>query len=897
MLTFRYTGADGFMVVTETLTSGMVGKEVKLEFSSDWDNLTKTAVFSAGGVTRDVVGVSDVVTIPAEVLAVPMKRMYVGVYGVAADGKVTPTIRAAGPKILPGADPSGDEGTDPTLPVWAQIQADVEALEDFSKLDGACYVDVESTVGTIGDSDVYVSVEAAAGDALNPVTVIDQTDEGVSEVSVWSGGNNLFHIPNDKSELFKLAYIAGCDGESISVTVTAANAAWFLTNPMLRCVPGDTFYYSWEIADYDGTQNPIQPLLAIYDKNGTLLTTGVGADYISTYQSFLTAGKSFTISNTDAAYVCFGFRAKVGSTDFPTGTVVKMANIMVARNVSGLAYEAYAGQLSTVQFDRTVYGGRYEWSVGKLTITHDLNGEKDEPEVIEVKKYTIAAVDGTNVLCSINGNTALAEYSTVVNSTPVNVVVEDLMERVGAMEENEEDEEDDTNTAAAIGWTTPEMYGAIGDGVTDDSDAIQAAIDAATAFSTVMFRTKTYCVSKPIKLNKKVNIDGQGAVLKATQSMDCVVCLTQQAAVRPYTLDALTADANGLATYGFQIGGDIDTTQITFHECVARNALSHGFYLIPLAYIVNFVECLASSNGGDGINAVATQSSDQINAVRIEKCSLVSNTGNGVATQGVSISISECDFEFNNRGLSIGGNAGYTTLGVWINNCHMEGNTDAHIYIGETSWCVASIEHCYFNWHSDEGGSAYIKVAEPETESTHAVILTVDKVFFGGESDANHVDGGGRLERTSLIRCGNVAKLVNMRFAHIETIGTGERFLPLSAARTELVSDNADGYVLLVPYDLTNALLRHAGAYVETDGTSATLRCKVETYGPDGTFAGIAIYMDATISGTGEYAFNILDNISTRIADRSFLQVTFYLVDAGDATTLVVKNPYITCYR
>ncbi|MBQ8238120.1 MAG: hypothetical protein IJZ39_08250 [Oscillospiraceae bacterium] len=141
MLTFRFTGASGKMVTAETLTSGMVGKEVKLEFSQEWDHFAKTAVFMAGSVTRDVVCVSDVVTIPAEVLAVPMERLYVGVYGVCAEGKATPTIRAQGPMIRPGVDPSGDAATDSDLPVWAQLRQEVDSLkkehsDDASRIGG-----------------------------------------------------------------------------------------------------------------------------------------------------------------------------------------------------------------------------------------------------------------------------------------------------------------------------------------------------------------------------------------------------------------------------------------------------------------------------------------------------------------------------------------------------------------------------------------------------------------------------------------------------------------------------------------------------------------------------------------------------------------------------------------
>ena len=129
MLTFRFTGVDGQMTETETLTSGMIGKTVKLEFSEDWQGLTKTAVFTAGGITRDVVGVEDVAIIPAEVLAYPAKQLCVGVYGTSAEaGIAIPTIRAVGPVIQPGANPFGDEGVDPGIPVWAQLQEELDRL-------------------------------------------------------------------------------------------------------------------------------------------------------------------------------------------------------------------------------------------------------------------------------------------------------------------------------------------------------------------------------------------------------------------------------------------------------------------------------------------------------------------------------------------------------------------------------------------------------------------------------------------------------------------------------------------------------------------------------------------------------------------------------------------------
>ena len=133
MLTFKFTGADGKMIMPEILTSGMVGKQVRLEFSEEWAQMRKTAVFTAGGVTRDVVDPGEIVEIPAEVLARPMVWLHVGIYGVSDDGaRVTPTIRAMGPMVHPGADPAEDPGVDPDLPVWAQIMKRIGDLQNLT---------------------------------------------------------------------------------------------------------------------------------------------------------------------------------------------------------------------------------------------------------------------------------------------------------------------------------------------------------------------------------------------------------------------------------------------------------------------------------------------------------------------------------------------------------------------------------------------------------------------------------------------------------------------------------------------------------------------------------------------------------------------------------------------
>lgn len=119
----------------EFLTAGMAkAVSVEFAFSSDWDGLTKTAVFSNGRATVDVMASGwdgDTVPIPHEILTTAGRTVRVGVYGTNASGVVLPTVWVTLGKVQPAAEPSGDPSTDPTLPVWAQLQ---EIIGDLNNL-------------------------------------------------------------------------------------------------------------------------------------------------------------------------------------------------------------------------------------------------------------------------------------------------------------------------------------------------------------------------------------------------------------------------------------------------------------------------------------------------------------------------------------------------------------------------------------------------------------------------------------------------------------------------------------------------------------------------------------------------------------------------------------------
>lgn len=137
MIKIYISGNRADVTEREPLTSGTVGKVLNFAFTEDWRPLIKYAVFEGSGRRIALTNIGDSCIIPHEVLAKHGGALRVGVYGRTADGSAaTPTVYAQLGIIQRGADPNADPSTKPTLPVWAQIQAqigDMSALETEAK--------------------------------------------------------------------------------------------------------------------------------------------------------------------------------------------------------------------------------------------------------------------------------------------------------------------------------------------------------------------------------------------------------------------------------------------------------------------------------------------------------------------------------------------------------------------------------------------------------------------------------------------------------------------------------------------------------------------------------------------------------------------------------------------
>lgn len=129
----RVSGCRCETVRLEPVPRGIVGAVVSIAYEDPaWDSLRKTVVFR-GAVTKDVLAAGNEVVVPAETVSRAGVTLYMGVYGADAENHVViPTIWTELGTVQGAATPSGDASTDPSLPVWAQIQGmvgDLDALD------------------------------------------------------------------------------------------------------------------------------------------------------------------------------------------------------------------------------------------------------------------------------------------------------------------------------------------------------------------------------------------------------------------------------------------------------------------------------------------------------------------------------------------------------------------------------------------------------------------------------------------------------------------------------------------------------------------------------------------------------------------------------------------------
>lgn len=133
------------------IPAGIVGASVQVSFTDPvWHNLIKTVVFR-GKETRIAEFDGAVAVIPHEVVAEPGVTLYFGIFGHDPDSDLQiPLIEVRLGTTEAATDANADPGTDPTLPIWAQLQQEIEEIKQKGPGSGGGgnVVPVETAYGT-----------------------------------------------------------------------------------------------------------------------------------------------------------------------------------------------------------------------------------------------------------------------------------------------------------------------------------------------------------------------------------------------------------------------------------------------------------------------------------------------------------------------------------------------------------------------------------------------------------------------------------------------------------------------------------------------------------------------------------------------------------------------------
>lgn len=267
----------------EQFTSGRVGARIKFSFSSEWAGLSKTAVFTNGDTTIDVLNVADEITIPHEVLAISGKKLKVGVYGYTAgdNGNIEiaiPTVYAELGKVVKGADPSGDVSIDPTLPVWAQTQALIGNLNDLTteaKNNLVAAINEAAQTGGGGGSTVELDATLTqSGKAADAKATGDEI-RSLSEEKVNRSALSLGFGTDGKLYIMVSGVPTG-NGVEINGSVEPSEGVVVFAADFSGLAPSADQFYSWEGRIYDN---------AIYDALQNIKCTNGVAVLTSVYDS------------------------------------------------------------------------------------------------------------------------------------------------------------------------------------------------------------------------------------------------------------------------------------------------------------------------------------------------------------------------------------------------------------------------------------------------------------------------------------------------------------------------------------------------------------------------------------------------------------------------------------
>ena len=249
-----------------------------------------------------------------------------------------------------------------------------------------------------------------------------------------------------------------------------------------------------------------------------------------------------------------------------------------------------------------------------------------------------------------------AEHTLQTNIDNEKTRAEDAEHTLQTNIDNEKTRAEDAETTLnkKLHYVTPEEYGAVGDGITDDTNAIQLAFDSGAC---VVFGSKTYLVSRNMTVSKMQEIRGMGSNTRITSNSNVFIYINN---------DSKTSDAFPMGSVGTSIHdiyfhnvtlsfGTESDTQVLYsvhvYNCTWILGNMWPIILQHKCAFLTFTNCFAQNTNGfvylDGVSqAVVSSGSTNTFVGCVSSNSWIASVYmDGTGADGFSPAFINCSFE------------------------------------------------------------------------------------------------------------------------------------------------------------------------------------------------------------------------------------------------------------
>lgn len=398
-------------------------------------------------------------------------------------------------------------------------------------------------------------------------------------------------------------------------------------------------------------------------------------------------------------------------------------------------------------------------------------------------------------------------------------------------------------------------FGAKGDGTTDDTAAIQAAINAAGC---VFLPEGTYKISAALQLKSKTKLMGAGwtSVIKvdaaaATRFIPILVNVT--AGTEGIMISDLAVDGSGK--------GQLDAGLIQINA-------SRGFVVERVKVYNGGTPAEASPSGVNGITASAGSLGGIGSTGVIRDCYIEATTkaGINISTEAYGVLVEgnrvlNCTGNGVTPGIQVAGGLNTRIIGNHVSGCQGSG-----ILIGTTGgvgtyryplWTIVTNNHVHDNGQGTaDGHGIRVQNAAGQTTNVYGYINISDNIVYGTGSNTSYFVYGIYFENLDNIVCDN-------NIVHLNN-GIG---IAVQNCRQVQIS----GGIIENNNVVNNA--QGSGVFVGTSGSSVTQRLailNVQFRNDTGQHQKYPMLFDSSIAADSVEEFQFLDNQSTGHETRDF---------------------------